>query len=119
MYLGGSSGIPKEHTLGFMPGGWARGQKLGHLCNVICICVKVFQMLITRQSLITKHSYLKLGYPGKSSEIPKELTPRFMPGDGTWGKNLGHLCNMLHAFPLCHNGLYIDIGSSVKERRSW
>ena len=45
-YLGGFSEIPKEHTPGFMPGGGARGQNLQHLCNVICTCVKVFQMLI-------------------------------------------------------------------------
>ena len=63
--------------------------------------LKLFQMLISRQSLITKHSYLKFGYLGGSSEIPKEHTLGFMPGGGAWGQNLGHLCNMLHAFPLC------------------
>ena len=32
--------MPKEHTPGFMPGGWASGQNLGNLkCNVICITV--------------------------------------------------------------------------------
>ena len=74
----------------------ARYQNLGHLCNVICICVKVFQMLISRQSLIIKHSYLKLGYLGGSSEIPKEHIPGFLPGDGAWGQNLGNfvICYM-------------------------
>ena len=65
-----------------MPRGGARGQNLGHLCYVICICIKVFQMLISRQSLITKHSYLKLGYLGGSSEIPKEHVARFMHSRG-------------------------------------
>ena len=74
-YLGGYSEIPNEHTPGFIPWDRARGQNLGHLCNVICICVKVFQMLVSRQSLITKHSYLKLGDLGGSSQIPKEHTP--------------------------------------------
>ena len=69
----------------------SRGQNLGHLCNVICICIKVFQMLISRHSLITKDSYLKLGYLGGSSKIPKEHTPGFMPRGGSWGQNLGHL----------------------------
>ena len=82
-----------------MSGDGARGQNLGHLCNVICICI--FQMLISRQSLITKHSYLKLGYMGGYSEIPKEHTPGFMPRGWGWGQNLGHLCSMLHVFPLC------------------
>ena len=94
-YLGGSSEIPKEHTPGFLPGGEARVQNLGHICNVICICLKVFQMLISQQSLITKHSYLKLGYLGGSSEIPKEHIPRFMPEDGAWVQNLGHFCNVI------------------------
>ena len=100
-YFGGSSEIRKEHTPGFMSGGGARDQNLGHLCNVKCICVKVFQMLLSRESLITKHSYLKLGYLGGSSEIPKEHTPVFMSRGGTWGQNLRHLCNILHAFLLC------------------
>ena len=52
--------------------GGARGQNLGHLCNIICICVKSFQMLISRQSLITKHSYLQLGYLVGSSVIPND-----------------------------------------------
>ena len=60
-----------------------------------------FQMLISQQSLITKHSYLKLGYLEGSSEIQKDHTSGFMPGGGAWGQKLGHLCNMLHAFPLC------------------
>ena len=100
-FKGGSSEIPKEHSPGFvcvvgggggLGGGedGARYQNLGHLCNVICICVKVFQMLISRQSLIIKHSYLKLGYLGGSSEIPKEHIPGFLPGDGAWGQNLGN-----------------------------
>ena len=84
-----------------MPGGGARSQNLGHLCNVTCIYAKVFQMLISGQSLITKLSYLKSGYLGGSSDIPKEHTPGFMPGGGAWGHNLGHLCNMLHVFLLC------------------
>ena len=84
-----------------MPGGGARDQNLGHLCNVIFICVKVFQILISRQSFIIKHSYLKLGYLEGSFVIPKEHTPGFMPGGGAWGQNVGHLCNMLHALLLC------------------
>ena len=80
--------------------GGARGQNLGQLGNVICIYFS-FQMLISWQLLITKHSYLKLLYLWGSSEIPKERIPGFMPGDGAWGQNLGHLCNKLHAFPLC------------------
>ena len=46
----------KNIALGSCLWGGARGQNLGHLFNVICICVKVFQMLISRQSHITKHS---------------------------------------------------------------
>ena len=45
-YLGVSTEIPKEHTHGFMSRGGAKGRNLGHLCNVVCICVKVFQIII-------------------------------------------------------------------------
>ena len=35
-------------------------------------CVKVFQMLISQQSLLTEASNLELRYFGGSSEIPRE-----------------------------------------------
>ena len=35
-------------------------------------CVKVFQMLISQQSLLTEASNLELRYHGGSSEIPRE-----------------------------------------------
>ena len=35
-------------------------------------CVKVFQMLISQQSLLTEASNLELRYLGGSSEIPRE-----------------------------------------------
>ena len=35
-------------------------------------CVKVFQMLISQQSLLTEASDLELRYLGGSSEIPRE-----------------------------------------------
>ena len=54
---------------------------------------------ISPLSLITKHSYLNLGYLGGSSEIPKEHAPGFVSGDGAWGQNLGYLCNMSYALP--------------------
>ena len=101
--LGTWEGLLRFHIPEFMSEGGARGQNLGHLYYVICIFVKVSQMLISQQSLITKPSYLKLGYLGGPSEIPKEHIPRFMPWGGAWGQNLGHLCNtcMLDAYPLC------------------
>ena len=36
------------------------------------LCVKVFQMLISQQSLLTEASNLELRYLGGSSEIPRE-----------------------------------------------
>ena len=77
-----------------MPGFGTRGQNLEHLCNVISICINVFQMLVSRQSLNTKLSYSKLGYLGGSSETPKEHIPGFIPVGGAWGQNQGHFCNM-------------------------
>ena len=81
-----------------MPLGGARGQNLGHLCN------KVFQILISRLSLLIEHSYLEFGYLEESSEIPKEHTPGFIPQGGPWsgakGQNLGHICKILYAYRL-------------------
>ena len=94
-YLGGFSEIPKEHTHELMPGVGVRGQNLGHLCNVVCICVEVIQMYISRQSLIIKHLNLKLRYLGGSSDIPKEHISGFMLGGGARGQNLGHPCNVI------------------------
>ena len=99
-YLGGSSEIKKKKKKKKKKQPWvhawelARGQNLGHLCNVICICVKVFQMLISRQSLITKHSYLKLGYLRGFSDIPKEHTTGFMPGGKALKSRTSLLCYM-------------------------
>ena len=85
-----------------MPEGGARDQNLGHLFNVICIIMRYFQILISQQSLTTKHSYLKPdpgggggGGGGVSSEIPKEPAPGFMPGGGALGKiNIFVICYM-------------------------
>ena len=72
-------------------------------------CVKVFQMLISQQSLLTEASNLELRYLGGSSEIPRELTPGFMPLGGARGQNLGHLCNTVLKF---FKFLYLDFHSS-------
>ena len=79
-----------------MLGGGARGQNIGHLCNYICICVESFSNAYT--STVIYHK----AFICKTLEIPKEHTPGFMPWGGTWGQNLGHHCNMLHAFPIFH-----------------